>query len=76
MYHSHNERNEGKFDDGNVSRADDKTISESSIINHLNSNSADTDGMPMNTIDFGEFMDSEINPNKVKHAICGTLITR
>lgn len=76
MYRSHNKGNEGIFDDGSVPRADDNTITESSAINHLNSNAADTDSMPINTIDFGEFMDSEINPNKVKHAICGTLITR
>lgn len=58
-----------------MSRANDNPITGSSI-SYSNSNNADTDTMAMNTIDFGEFMDSEINPNKVKHAICGTLTTR
>lgn len=32
----------------------------------------------MNNLDFGEFMDStaDIHPNKMKHAICGTLSIR
>lgn len=64
-----------EFDTGNASRADNNPITGSSI-SYSNSNNADTDSMTINTNDFGEFMDSEINPNKVEHAICGKLTTR
>lgn len=64
------QRIDSDLDVGNVSRNNNTQMFGSSI-DHLSSTDDGSDN-----IEFGEFMDAEINPNKVKHAECGTLATR